>query len=122
MKKVLTIAGTDHTDHVIGSSYSPDTVASLVMQVVAVGSWDGTITVKRRFYKAIDPTTGSLIQPAAVAVSYHDETTGTDVTTALTGTTLNKLISVRGELTEIVLSSSGGTTGSVQIFYGGACG
>jgi hypothetical protein len=123
MRKRVTIAGTFNGDTVLGSSYSPDTVASIVMQLTALSSWDGTVTVKRRFVKIVDPTVGgAATQPAAVAVSYRDETTGTDVTTAITGTTLNKIVSVRAELTQVILTTSGGTTGSLQVDYGGAAG
>jgi len=119
-RKRLTIVGTDNADHVIGTSYSPNTISSKVIQFTAAGSWDGNVTIKRRMFKYVDPAVGgAAVQPAAVAVSWHDETTGLDSTAAISGTTLNKIVTVRAELTEIVLTTAGGTTGSLIVDYDG---
>lgn len=108
----------------LGSSYSPDTISSLILQLTASGNWDGSVTIVRRMIPlASDPSVGgAAVQPAACTITYHDETTGTDASTALSGTTLNKILTVRADRSEIGIAVTGRTTGSLIVDYDGVKG
>lgn len=109
-----------NTDTVLGMASVDHAVSTMVLQLIASGSWDGTATIKRRLVK--HPGDPSAL--AAVAVAYMDETTATDPlkTDALTGTSLNTIVSVRADRSEIVLTTASRSAGSLIVEYDGVDG
>lgn len=108
----------------LGTAYSADSGTSKILQLSASGNWDGSCTVVRRLIPLrSDPSVGgAAVQPAACTVVYHDETTGTDASTALTGTALNKILSVRADRSEIGIVTTGRTVGALVVDHDGVQG
>jgi hypothetical protein len=107
----------------LGGAYSADSISSKILQLTASASWNGSVTVVRRLPAFVDPAVGGApVAPAACTVIYHDETTGTDQSTAITGTTLNKIVSVRADRSEIGLVTTGTTVGALVVDYDAAQG
>jgi len=116
-RRVVIDSNTDTVLGVASKSSVNRTGSRMVMQLIAEDSWDGKATIKRRLLK--HPSQSS--PPEAVAVSYTDETDDSTPlkSGALTGTTLNTILSVRADCSEIVITTEDATTGALIIEYDG---